>query len=114
MEKTSMDSVKINGQTYNLYKNLQDFVKYTMQKLLETNSLSDSELQKLENKEYCKKIFNLDFPLLSKDKDAFAKDKQHCRYYAESGFFVKGYYLCNHWFDKDEKFFANWLKELVK
>ena len=94
-----MDSVKINGQTYNLYKNLQDFVKYTMQKLLETNSLSDS---------------NLDFPLLSKDKDAFAKDKQHCRYYAESGFFVKGYYLCNHWFDKDEKFFANWLKGLVK
>ena len=107
-----MDSVIINGQTYNLYKNLQDFVKYTVQKLLETNSLSDIELKNLEDKDYCKEVFNLDFPLLSKDKEAFAKDKKHQRYYAESGFFVNGYYLCNHWFEKNEQFFADWLKSL--
>lgn len=109
-----MDSVKINGQPYNLYKNLQDFVKYTMQKLLETDSLSEEERQNLENKEYCKRVFNLDYPLLSKDRFAYAKDKNHPRYYAESGFFVKGYYLCNDWYEKDnEEQFSKWLKGLT-
>ena len=109
-----MDSVKINGHIYNLHKNLQDFVKYAVQKLLETDSLTDEDLQNLENKEYCKKVFNLNYPLLSKDKFAYAEDKKHPRYYAKSGFFVKEYYLCNHWFEKDEEKFSEWLKELGK
>ena len=107
-----MNLVKINGQTYNLHKNLQNFVKYTIQKLLETNSLSEKELQNLENKDYCKKIFNLNYPLLSKERFAYAEDKKHPRYYAETGFFVKGYYLCNHWFDSCEEKFAEWIKGL--
>lgn len=109
-----MDSVKINGQSYNLHKNLQDFAKYTIQKLLEANSLSDKELQSLENKDFCKETFNLNYPLLSRDRFAYAEDKNHPRYYAESGFFVKGYYLCNHWFDDCEEKFAEWLRGLSK
>lgn len=38
--KFNMDYVIINNQRFNLKKNLQDFVKYTMQKLLETNTIS--------------------------------------------------------------------------
>ena len=106
-----MESVTINGERYNLYKNLQDFVKFTMQHLLETNSFSEKELCNLEDKEYCKETFNLDFPLLSKNRWAYSNDVNHPRYYAENGFFVKGYYLCNHWFDNDEKF-ADWLRKL--
>lgn len=109
-----MNSVKINGQTYNLHKNLQDFVKYTVQKLLETDSLSKEELQNLENKDYCKEIFNLNYPLLSRDRFAHAEDRKHPRYYAETGFFVKEYYLCNHWFENCEKKFTEWLKKLAK
>ncbi len=114
-----MESITINGEKYNLYKNLQDFVKFTMQRLLDSNSLSEKELYNLENKKYCKETFNLDFPLLSKDRRAYANDIKHPRYYAENGFFVKGYYLCNHWFDKDDsddkgcgEKFAEWLRKL--
>lgn len=106
-----LEIVTIKGEKYNTHKNLQDFVKFTMQELLEKNALSDSELKNLEDKEYCKRIFNLDYPLLSKDRWAYAKDKKHPRYYAKEGFFVNGYYLCNHWFDNDE-YFADWLKSL--
>ena len=109
-----MESVVIKGQSYNLHKNLQDFVKYTIQKLLETNSLTNEDLQNLQMKEYCKEKFNLNFPLLSKDRFAYAEDKKHPRYYAESGFFVQGYYLCNHWFEDNEEFFSKWLMEISK
>mgnify|MGYP007069954241 CR=1 FL=1 len=109
-----MKSVNINGNIYNLHKNLQDFVKYTLQKLLETNSLSEEEIKNLEDKEYCKDTFNLNYPLLSRDRFAYAEDKNHPRYYAKSGFFVQGYYLCNHWFEDNEDFFSKWLMEISK
>lgn len=108
-----MDYVKINCNIFNLeYNKLQDFVKYAIQKLLETESLSEEEIENLENKEYCKEIFNLDYPLLSKEETAYAKDTKHHRYYAKSGFYVKGYYLCNHWFKRNEDKFTEWLKNL--
>ena len=108
-----MESIIINNQHYNLYKNLQDFVKFTIRQLLENHSLSEQEMKNLEDKDYCKETFNLNFPLLSKDRFAFAEDRNHPRYYAKEAFFVKGYYLCNHWFDQDEEF-SNWLKSLSK
>lgn len=83
-----MDYVIINNQRFNLKKNLQDFVKYTMQKLLETNSISEDEVNKLQDKDYCKRTFNLKFPLLSKDKFAYSTDKDHLRYYTEDGFYI--------------------------
>lgn len=108
-----MESVTINSQHYNLYKNLQDFVKFTIRQLIETNSLPEYELKNLEDKDYCKKTFNLNYPMLSKDRFAFAEDKKHPRYYAKEAFFEKEYYLCNHWFNEDKEF-ANWLKTLSK
>lgn len=109
-----MKPIKIDGQFYNLQKNLQDFVKYTMQKLLESNSISEDELQNLQDKDYCKETFNLKYPLLSKSREAYATDKDHPRYYSKDGFYVNGFYLCNDWYeDRNEKFFSDWLKTLA-
>ena len=109
-----MKSVNIRGQSYNLYRNLQDFVKYTMQKLLESDSISENEIERLKDKEYCKNTFNLKYPLLSENRFAYAEDdKKHPRYYAENGFFVRGYYLCNDWYEKrNENPFAEWLTRI--
>ena len=71
-------------------------------------------MKNLEDKDYCKETFNLNFPLLSKDRFAFAEDRNHPRYYAKETFFENGYYLCNHWFEQQEEDFANWLKNLSK
>ncbi len=108
-----MDYVIINNQRFNLKRNLQDFVKYTMQKLLETNSISEGEVNKLQDKDYCKRTFNLKFPLLSKDKFAYSTDKDHLRYYTEDGFYINGFFLCNDWYeDRNEANFSNWIKSL--
>lgn len=108
-----MDCVTINGLRFNIEKNLQDFVQLTMHKLLSTNSVSENELKKLQDLAYCKSTFGLKFPLLSKDKDSYAKDDKHLRYYAKETFFENGFYLCNDWYpDKNEKPFSDWLKNL--
>ena len=109
-----MDSIIINGHHFNLEKNLQDFVQLTMHKLLSTDSIPESELKRLQDPAYCKSTFGLKFPLLSKDKDACAKDEQHSRYYAKDTFYENGFYLCNDWYpDKNEKLFSDWLKKLA-
>ena len=106
-----MTSVKIKNCHFNLEKNLQDFVIYTMHKLLMLNAIPEDELEKLQQKDYCKETFDLDFPLLTKNPTEFNKDKKHPRYYSKETFFVNGFYLCNHWFDQDKKF-ADWLLKL--
>lgn len=106
-----MDYVSINGRRYNLHKNLQDFVFFTMKNLLETNSIPEDELECLFDKEYCKEIFDLKFPLLSEDRFAYKSDENHPRYYADT--IGKGYYLCNEWHPKrNEEKFSEWLQSL--
>ncbi len=111
--KISVDSVYINGKRYNLHKNLQDFVRFTMKNLLETDSISKNELERLFDIEYCKETFNLKFPLLSKNQFDYATDKNHPRYYADT--IVQGYYLCNDWYQaRNEEKFSEWLKSLAQ
>ncbi|MCR4733508.1 MAG: hypothetical protein K5829_00675 [Treponema sp.] len=103
--------VYIKGKSYSLEKNLQDFVLYTMRRLLENNAISEEELIKIQDKDYCKKLLNLDFPLLTKNPAEYQNDIQHSRYYAKETFFIKDFYLCNHWFKQDD-LFSKWLQSL--
>lgn len=103
--------VYIKGKSYSLEKNLQDFVLYTIRRLLENNAISEEELINLQNKNYCKKAFNLDFPLLTKNPNVYQHDTHHSRYYAKETFFIKDFYLCNHWF-KQDSLFSEWLISL--
>ena len=110
-----MDSIIINKLRFNVEKNLQDFVQFTMRKLLSTNSIPDVELENLQNFEYCKSTFGLKFPLLSTEKNAYANDDKHHRYYSKETFFEKGFYLCNDWYpEKSERLFSVWLRMLAK
>lgn len=109
-----MNYVTIKGQRYNLYQKLQDYVKCTMQKLIETNSISIRELNNLQDKDYCKETFNLKYPLLSKDRNAYLKDKNHFRYYAKKTFCINGYYLCNDWYEsRNANKFSKWMESLA-
>lgn len=107
------DYVYVNGKRYNLHKNLQDFVCFTMKNLLETNSIPKNELERLFDIEYCKETFNLKFPLLSKDRFACTSDKNHPRYYADT--IAQRYYLCNDWYPaRNEEKFSEWLESLAQ
>ena len=106
-----MESVKIKSFHFNLEKNLQDFVIFTMKELLKIQAIPKDELENLQNKDYCKKTFDLNYPLLTKDPDQWNEDKNHPRYYSKQRFYVDELYLCNHWFQQDS-LFAEWLKKI--
>lgn len=72
----------------------------------------------LTDKNKCKEIFNLAFPLLKKynseketDKNKFEKD----RYYSKKHLFNYDgtyYEVCNHWFSPQRELFEKWINEI--
>ena len=97
-----MANLVINNQTFDL----QRFVINSMKLLISV--ISETELANLQDKQYCSNTFGLNFPLLSKDRKEYLKDKNHYRYYAQNTFFEKNLYLCNDWYDKNANKFLAW------
>lgn len=96
----------------------QDFVKATLDYMFKYNLLSDYELINLQNKNYCKETFNLDYPLLEKNKDKI-KDKSGVnRYWSTYPFNNGEYYACSQWWrDKliiYEPLFEKWIIKILK
>lgn len=92
-------------------------VRYKLNELLQNNILTDDEILKLQNAEYCKKTFDLNFPLLLKidfnlqDTTIQRLDaKGYPRYWKEV--FGKKYFACSQWVEKSKPLFENWLKAL--
>lgn len=88
-----------------------------MNYLFENNLLSRNEILKLQDEKYCKKVFDLGFPLLI-ELDKSLPDysiqrldaKGHARYWSE--IFGKKYYVCNHWYEKSKPLFEKWLETI--
>jgi len=102
-DKTSVDGMKI-GQ----------FVQYNMRKLYEKNFVSKDEINNLQNKEYSKKIFDIDYEVLrSSDKEITGIDGGVKRYYAKEKFFGD-YYLCSQWVERHWNPFLDWIEKIIK
>ena len=63
-------------------------------------NLSANQLNDLQDKGYCKREFNINFPVLSKTRNP----KE--RYYAAK---MNGYYICNDWYPKNRAKLEDWL-----
>ena len=118
-------TVSIKGTTIPMYRSenlsVQDFVKQTLNTLFAKNLLPSEEITRLQDEEYCKKTFSLQFSLLQKDwnKCVFVtKDtgKVHIRYW--SNFKAGGFYVCSQWwkahFSEYDRKIASWLVYLEK
>lgn len=97
---------------------IQDFVKRTLKILFEHKLIPNNEIERLQEKEYSKQTFDINFPLLVKDeKDTFSSsERKHRRYwYPEK---VGEFYVCNHWQKKYTETYedkiAKWLKYLER
>lgn len=101
---------------------MQYFVKKTLQKLLENNLIPQKEFEGLLDKKYSKEHFNLDYPMLSKYREAYKIDDFHFRYYGN--IIYQDFYFCNSWYNlggenenrarKQREGFAKWLETLAK
>lgn len=72
-----------------------------------SDKISSTEVQKLQDADYSKQTFDINYPLLSKGRII----NGHARYYV-SPLLIKGvkYYVCQEWFDRNYQKLETWLK----
>lgn len=72
-----------------------------------SDKISSTEVQKLQDADYSKQTFDINYPLLSKERII----NGHARYYV-SPLLIKGvkYYICQEWFDRNYQKLETWLK----
>ena len=88
-EKHKVDSMLIAAYVQKAIKNLFD-----------QNKIYDSDLIKLQNPDFCKIKFDLNYPMFKKSNDP----KQ--RYYEYQ--VKEGYWLTNDWYEKHWDYFLKW------
>ena len=75
---------------------LQDYIRKIMRLLLDNNLISSEEIKRLQNKEYCKTTFRLQFPLLRDVKGGYKDELGRSRYWSRE-IFGKNFYVCSQW-----------------
>jgi hypothetical protein len=87
-----------------------EYVRYQMQLLTNKNKLSNEDIEKLQDLNYCKTEFNITFCVLIDQKLSVKDDKGYPRYYANDLFF-NNYRLTSQWKESHRKPFLRWLKK---
>ena len=90
-------------------KNINHFnnkIKY----FLKNNKLTTQYISNLKDKNYCKKTFNLKYPLLINKNESRYDDKGRARYWVT--LFEDEYYVCNDWYENQRQNFENWCSEI--
>ena len=79
-----------------------EYVQKSIKRLFDDNKISESELLKLQEQEYCKIKFDLNYPMFNKSREPRE------RYYTNE--IKKGYYLTNDWYERNWDDFLRWEK----
>lgn len=94
------DNVRIGNFTIPISKEptetVQDYVKKIMHLLLDNQLLEIHEIENLQDKEYCKRVFMLSLPLIRDTSKGFKDSTGHGRYWSKEVFGGK-YYVCSQW-----------------
>jgi hypothetical protein len=87
-------------------------VRTILRKRLEENRVSKEEIELMQTKEYSKKTFDIQFPLLQ--KAALTKGEKPARYYSTPlNIYGENYFLCSEWYEvpanNDRPYLIKWL-----
>jgi len=103
--------------TKEVHESVQDYVKQVMRLLLNNNLLTEDELKWLQDKEYCKKTFFLQFPLIRITAEGYKDNTGRGRYWSREIFGGK-FYVCSQWWkDHHPTYLAKigqWLRRIEK
>ncbi|KAA6342941.1 hypothetical protein EZS27_009346 [termite gut metagenome] len=92
------------------YIKIGELVKTTFKFLLENGAVTNEEIEQMQTLEYSKRVFDLQYPVLNKQRDPLV------RYYAQI-VYINGekYYICSQWFEastnNDRPFLEKWIEE---
>lgn len=99
MRKAAAASSTSNSENLSIaYRELKigKLANTVLRRILQDGSVPDDELQLLQDKEYSKRVFDLQYPVLVKD----GTDYESIRYYSTPIEIDKErYYLCSQWFE---------------
>lgn len=74
----------------------QQYIRRVLYNLFRENKISDSELEKLHNKNYCQQTFGINYPLLFDTREASFLGNGY-RSWSDT---ISNYYVCSQWNDK--------------
>ena len=100
------NQTRVEGQGAYAEIKIGKIAQIVLRELLESGKVNEDELLRLQDKSYCKKTFDLNFPMLVKQGDEYNK----ARYYVEP-LFIKGnkYALCSQWVEKSRAALLSWI-----
>lgn len=90
--------------------------KDTFKKIFDYNLLPKEEIENLMNKEYSKKVFDMNYPILKEynpklDFNEQRKVNGYDRYYAK--IYGEKYLLSNDWYERNRKLFDLWCSKYI-
>jgi hypothetical protein len=97
-----------------------ELVRATLPIILSENLITEIEIKKLQESDYCKLSLDMNYPILKKvDRTLTILEnrmiKDHTRYYA--GVFENGeneYLISSEWYERNLENYIKWLKRKVK
>lgn len=115
MRKAAAASSTSNSENLSIaYRELKigKLANTVLRRILQDGSVPDDELQLLQDKEYSKRVFDLQYPVLVKD----GTDYESIRYYSTPIEIDKErYYLCSQWFEtpasNDRPYLEKWISQ---
>lgn len=94
----------------------QDYIKRLLGTLQSENLLTARDLELLKDKEYCKQMFGIDYPLLITDYRKIQDSLGHNRYWVKY-IFADKYYVCSQWWKCDSDLYKykiyKWVDQIV-
>lgn len=108
--KTKKHNPELRNSVYSEFK-IGKTVKYKIQYLLENKYLTENEINNLKDEYYCKKTFNLNFPLLIDKNDSPLDPKGYRRYW--DVVFDNRYLACSQWIESQRISFDNWYEKII-
>ncbi|WP_111710146.1 DUF2075 domain-containing protein [Lutibacter citreus] len=112
VHKEISESKKINSDVRPAKMKIGKFVKTSMLDLISKDLIDESEIRRLQNAEYSKRTFDIQFPLLRKK---LVTDPDNILRYWKGAVSIKGqeYFICSEWYENsqnnDRPYFLKWL-----
>ena len=82
-----------------------EYAQKAIKALFIQNKISEIEINKLLNDDYCKIRFDLNYPMLKKSSES-RNVNGYDRYYQDE--ITQGYWLTNDWFERHWDYFLKW------
>ncbi|MBL4888484.1 MAG: hypothetical protein JKX97_00515 [Candidatus Lindowbacteria bacterium] len=87
------------------------FAQYSFRKAFEQGLISESEINRLQNPDYSKATFDINYEILKNKNRNIKDEKGRMRYYARE-IFCENYHLTNHWVESHWDLLLNWLNKI--